>query len=368
MSASSTAIGADKPSDSTARTPLQPLRCAAAWTAAEMADTSRWMHELSASDADDLIKLVADVKSKKLDIIDMSRSDVDLPHLAPRLARIRKQVFHGYGFALIRGFPVEHFDREETMIAYLALGLHFGEPVSQNAKGHLIGHVTDLSVDYRTDVNVRPYQTNLEMQPHTDSCDIVGLLTLHPAKSGGLSRLASSVSAYNAMVERCPELAEELSQPVYWDRRGEIPADKKPYYQLPIFNRYDDFLTTIYGPPFLYVVTRHKEVPELTVKRRAAYAMLEKLAMDDEFRLDMTLQRGDVQLVLNHVILHTRTEYQDYDDPALRRHLLRLWLSAPDTRPLPQAFEERYGPIVPGKKRGGIVVPGVKAKIPLEAE
>jgi len=347
---------------------LQPLMSAAAWKAADMADSSRWTHVLTDAEKAELEELVATVKSQKLDIINLERGDIALPALAPRLSKIREEIYNGRGFALIRGFPVERFDRSETMIAYLALGLHFGEPVSQNGKGHLIGHVTDLGLDYRTDAHVRPYQTRLEMQPHTDSCDIVGLLTLNGGKSGGLSQLASSVALCNAMLERCPELAEELSQPVYWDRRGEVPAGKAPYYQLPIFHCYDGYLTTIYGPPFLYVVTRHPEVPPLTERRKAAYEMLEKLALDDEFRIDMTLQRGDVQFVLNHVILHTRTEYEDYDDPTLKRHLLRLWLSAPESRPLPQAFEERYGPIVPGKRRGGIMVPGVPLKIPLDPE
>ena len=170
------------------------------------------------------------------------------------------------------------------------------------------------------------------------------------------------------MLERCPELAAELAQPVYFDRRGEVPQGKAPYYQIPIVNRYDDYLTTIYAPRYLYVVTRHPDVPELTERRKAAYAMLDKMALDDEFRLDMEFKRGDIQLVFNHVILHSRTEYEDHEDPAQRRHLLRLWLSAPDSRPLPKAFEERYGPIVPGQKRGGISVPGAIPKIPLEAE
>lgn len=348
--------------------PLTPVASPAAWKAAEMADASKWTYVLRGEEIDELKAIVADVKARELPLTEVTRVDVALPRLGTALSRIRQDLIHGRGFALIRSLPLDEWDRYETMIAYWALGLQFGDPVSQNAKGHLIGHVKDIGHDYRTNVNHRAYQTHLEITPHTDSCDIVGLLCLRGAKSGGLNTLASSVAIYNHMLEHCPELAEELTQPVYFDRRGEVPAGKKPYYQIPIFNRYDDVLTTIYAPRYLYVVTRHPEVPELTERRRAAYAMLDKLAMDDEFRLDMDFQRGDVQLVFNHVILHSRTEYEEYEDPALKRHLLRLWLSAADCRPLPASFEERYGPISPGAKRGGISVPGMTLTIPMEAE
>lgn len=347
---------------------LRPLQSPAAWVAAEMRDPVRWTIVLASDDVADLASAVAVIKAGNIDLVNISQADVPLPHLGQRLRRIREELIHGCGFFLIHGFPVDRFDRLETIIAYLAIGLHLGIPVSQNAKGHLVGHVKDIGFDYRKNVNHRAYQTRFEITPHTDSCDIVGLLCLHPAKSGGLSTLASSVAIYNAMVERYPELAAELSQPVYFDRRGEVPEGKAPYYKIPIFNRDECYLTTIYAPRYLYVVTRHQGVPELTERRKAAYEMLDKLASDDEFRLDMEFDRGDIQLVFNHVILHSRTEYEDYEDPVMRRHLLRLWLSAADSRPLPQAFEERYGPIVPGKKRGGITVPNAKLTVPLEPE
>jgi len=347
---------------------LQPLQCRAAWVASEMQEATRWTCLLSPDEVSDLVAAVTAVKASNLDLVNLAQSDVPLPRLGPRLSRIREELVNGRGFVVIRGFPLDQFDRFEAIIAFLAIGLHFGIPVSQNAKGHLVGHVKDIGFDYRKNVNHRAYQTRLEITPHTDSCDIVGLLCLRPAKSGGLSTLASSVAIYNAMLARCPELAAELSCPVYFDRRGEVPEGKKPYYQIPIFNRNEHHLTTIYAPRYLYVVTRHAGVPELTERRKAAYAMLDTLASDDEFRLDMTFERGDIQLVFNHVILHSRTEYEDYEDPVLRRHLLRLWLSAADSRPLPKAFEERYGPIVPGNKRGGISVPGAKSTIPMEPE
>ena len=350
------------------RAALRPLASPAAWAPGQMAGATRWTHVLDADDIADLDRVVARAQALAVDIRALRREDAAMPVLGPRLARIREDLIHGRGFALLRGMPLDRMDRWQTMVAYWAIGLHLGEPVSQNAKGHLIGHVKDIGHDYRTNTSHRAYQTHLEITPHTDSCDIVGLLCLRGAKTGGLNTVASSVSIYNAMVERCPELAWELSQPVYFDRRGEVPEGKKPWYQLAIFNRTDDLLTTLYAPRYLYIVERHPGVPPLTERRKAAYAMLDRLATDDEFRLDMDFRRGDVQLVFNHVILHSRTGYEDHEDPALRRHLLRLWLSAPDCRPLPASFEERYGPIVPGRRRGGITVPGMQETIPMEAE
>ena len=91
----------------------------------------------------------------------------------------------------------------------------------------MLGHVRDLGMSTR-DPNVRIYQTTERQNFHTDSCDIVALLCLQTAKSGGLSSLTSSMSVYNAMATRRPDLAARLLQPFPTDRRGEVPDGKNP--------------------------------------------------------------------------------------------------------------------------------------------
>src|SRR5271157_4027114 len=109
----------------------------------------------------------------------------------------------GRGIVMLQNFPIERFDREEIAIAYIGLGAYLGKTMSQNKQGHILGHVKDLGGDY-ADPHTRGYMTRAEMRFHSDACDYVGLLCLNNAKSGGASRVASSVTVYNTMLEQRP--------------------------------------------------------------------------------------------------------------------------------------------------------------------
>ena len=137
--------------------------------------------------------------SAQADIARITKADFPLPTLAPKLARICDEVLDGRGFALMRGLPVERWSIREAATAYFGIGTHLGSARSQNAQGHVLGHVHDLGLDVANDPNVRIYQTRERQTYHTDSCDIVGLLCLKTAKSGGLSALVSSMTIYNEM-------------------------------------------------------------------------------------------------------------------------------------------------------------------------
>jgi hypothetical protein len=237
---------------------------------------------------------------------------------------------------------------------------------SQNARGHLLGHVKDLGVSSR-DPNVRIYQTRERQNYHTDSCDVVGLLCLHPARSGGLSSLVSSTTIFNEMRRRRPDLARVLFAPIETDRRGEVPAGQKPYFNIPVFNWHVGLLTAVYQRAYIESARRFADVPPLTALQIEALDMFDALANDPDLHFGMELQAGDMQFVHNHTLLHDRTAFEDWLEPERRRHLLRLWLAPRDARPLPNVFAERFGSIKPGD-RGGIVVPGTKYMIPWEPE
>lgn len=296
----------------------------------------------------------------------IDRYDVDLGELSPVLESMRDEVVERRGFVLLRGLPVERYTKEEAAIAYWAIGLHFGRPVSQNAKGHLLGHVRDIGLD-PTNPSHRIYATNARHRYHTDSCDIVGLLCLKTAKRGGLSSIASSVTIYHELRRERPDVVEVLEQPFIVDRKGEIPEGKGPHYRMAVFHHFAGHLTTIYARDFIEAAQRFAEVPRLSRRQIEALDMLDALAARDDVRLDMNLRPGDMQFLHNHQILHARTAYEDYPEPERKRHLLRLWLSPPNGRPLPPVFAERYGSIEPGN-RGGIRVPGVALGVPLDAE
>jgi hypothetical protein len=248
----------------------------------------------------------------------------------------------------------------------LALGLHLGNLRPQNVAGHLLGHVRDQGLS-SSDPAVRIYQTRERQNYHTDSCDVVSLLCLHPAKSGGLSSLVSSVTIFNEMRRRRPDLARVLFMPIDTDRRGEVALGQKPYFRIPVFNWHAGLLTTIYHRPYIESARRFPDVPPLTPVQTEALDMFDALANDPALHFFMEFQAGDIQLVNNHSLLHDRTAFEDWPEPARRRHLLRLWLAPVPSRPLPPLFAERYGSVVPGE-RGGIPVHDSGLTIPWEPE
>jgi hypothetical protein len=334
-----------------------------AWIGATLARRPEsWIYTLSPSEIGEIEAAVAQVRGR--DLAGLTLDDFPFPTLGPVLDKLRGEVLNGRGFVLLRGLPVEGRPIADSAAAYWGIGRHFGNPRSQNAMGHLLGHVIDLGLA-TSDPNVRTYQTTERQHFHTDSCDIVGLLCLKTAKSGGLSSITSSMAIYNEMAKRRPDLLRRLFRPFATDRRGEVPAGEKPYFDMPVYNEYEGYVSAIYSGTYIRSAQRFPEVPRFTAEDNEALEMFDDLANDAELRLDMELRPGDMQFLHNHTCLHDRTAFVDWPEPERKRHLLRLWLAAPDARPLPPVFAPRYGSTTVGD-RGGIVCEKTRLHAPLE--
>jgi len=337
-----------------------------AWYGPDVAVRSEWIEPLSAADLAEIESASRRLTQSELDWQTLKSDDFPLPTLSRRLGRILQEVLEGRGFVLLRGLPVERWGRRLSALAFLGLGLHWGSLRSQNRHGHLLGHVKDLGLTSQ-DPDVRIYQTRERQNYHTDSCDIVGLLCLHPAKAGGLSSLVSSVTLFNEMRQGRPDLARVLFEPIETDRRGEVPASQKPYFCIPVFNWHASLLSAVYHRSYIESARRFPEVAPLRLEQIEALNLFDALANDPALHFQMELQTGDIQLVHNQTLLHDRTAFEDWPERERKRHLLRLWLAPERARPLPPVFAERYGSVVPGQ-RGGIVVTGTRYTIPWEAE
>ena len=347
--------------------PLAPVDDPAAWTKESLGATDAWIYPLSAAEVAELDAAVAAIEARGLDIIDIGRGDFALPTLQKKLAAVKQQVLHGLGLALIRGVPVARYTRLQSAIAFWCIGLHVGVPVSQNAKGHVLGHVKNLAGSTFKNPKHRGYHTRETLPYHCDSSDVVGLLCLHPSKSGGESLVTSSLTIYNEMVKRRPDLAAALAEPIWRDRRNEVPEGKKPYFQLPVFNRCDGALTVSWQGGYIRSSERFEELPRRSAALNEALDMFGKLAHELAFSIDF--HQGDIQFLHNHVTVHSRTEFEDWPEPERKRHLLRLWLATPDGLPLAPEYRDRYAHLGPNDRpAGGIVVPGTKFKAPLDAE
>jgi hypothetical protein len=343
----------------------KPIEGPSAWVGADMRGReAEWSYRLSPVHVGEIEAALQAVQAHGLDIAAIRREDFPLPTLGPVLDGLCAEVLNGRGFVLLRGMPVEDRPIAESATAYWGVGTYFGSARSQNAKGHLLGHVYDLGGRSETDPTIRSYATAERQNFHIDRCDVVALLCLRRAKSGGLSAIVSSMTLHNVMLARRPDLLERLYQAFPVDRRGEVPEGKAPFYAAPVFNAHDGHLSVLYSRLHIGSSQRFPAARRLTHEDIEALDMLADLAGDPELRLDMNFMPGDIQFLHNHTILHARTAYEDWPEVERKRHLLRLWLAPPDARPLPPVFAECYGGLTAGE-RGGIICKGTRLHAPL---
>ncbi len=339
---------------------------AAAWYGAEMARRTDWLVQFTEHEIAEIEAATKRLAATARDIVTIRCDEFPVPTLHSRLQALLDEVLNGRGFVLLRGLPIERWTQYEAALAFYGLGTHLGNARSQNAKGHVLGHVKDLGLS-SDDPTTRIYQTSERQTYHTDSCDVVALLCLQPAKTGGLSSLVSSVTIYNEIRRRRPDLLPVLFAPIETDRRGEVPAGQLPYFRIPIFNWHAGLLSTIYHRQYIESARRFAAVPPLTPPQIEALDLFDALTNDPALNFHMEFRPGDIQLVHNHTLLHDRTAFVDWPEPERKRHLLRLWLAPPNARPLPPVFAERYGSREPGQ-RGGVLAPRMTLTAPLEVE
>lgn len=342
-----------------------PIGGPSVWYGSKLKDSTEWTYRLSEVERNEVVDAMRVARKTHDDIAKMTKRDFLMQTFGSRLEELRREALHGRGFVLFRNFPVEDFSFEEIATMYWGFGTYIGSARSQNARGHQLGHVTDITDRY-DDPSKRGYLSNRHLLYHSDSVDMVSLLCLQKAKSGGLSTIVSSHTIHDEMWKRRPDLARVLYGPVPRNRRKEIPEGKGPWYELPVFNYCEGRLVISFLRQFIDEAQDHREVGPFNPQLVEALDMLTGLANDPELYLSMDFEPGDIQLIHNHQILHNRTAYKDWPELDRRRYLLRLWLSPPDGLKLPDAFAERYGSVAVGD-RGGVVVPGTELNVPLTA-
>jgi len=306
----------------------QSIEGPAAWTGTDLSSRTDWIHVLTAREVADIERVVAVIGASGKPRAELTRDDVAFDAVAPAIASWRETLAHGRGFVLVRGLPVERMSFDDAVTAYWAIGLHLGSPVSQNFQGELLTHVRDTGAD-PTDPSTRLYKTRAEQDFHTDGADVIGLLCLHGAKRGGESRIVSSVSVVREIARRDPQLVPVLFRDFYW-HYFEPQMPSPVHFTRPICRDQGGRLNTFFVPWYIRRAQELPDVPPMTDEQQAALAAVESIANDPALYLDMEFRPGDIQLLKNSVILHKRTEYEDWDEPDRKRHLLRLWLAAPD--------------------------------------
>ena len=312
----------------------RPVADPADWTGADLTARTDWRFAATPAETAHLVDM-ARAAAARLDgdpdrLLDAGRTDFDLGPFGDTVAAMLERLRDGPGIALYRGLPLDDLSLMEAAVVYWAMGLHMGAAQSNNPDGDMIGHVLDAGRDYDHPKH-RGYQTNVTMDYHCDQTDAVGLLCINTAKSGGRSKIVSSLRLYNEVLRLRPDLLDVLSEPYCWTKHGEMEAGDLPYYESPAFNFLDGRLCTAFGPQHMMKGHALPEAPDMTARQREAIDFMSALA--EEHHASMQFERGDIQFLNNYTALHTRTAFEDWPEPERRRVLWRLWLRIPDFRP-----------------------------------
>jgi TfdA family taurine catabolism dioxygenase TauD len=325
------------------------------WSAAELeAARKRWTFALDDSARRDLLAALKKARNPDKRLLDYRREDFDLGSAWPVINAAFEEVKRGLGVALVKGLPRGDLDEKEFELLTWGIGLHTGVGRPQGKQSHYISAVRDAGNTYRVGTG-RGYNTNAELDFHTDSADMVALSCYNKAKSGGMSITTSTPAAYARMQAEYPQLAGWLLQPVHFSRQGEQASDEAPSYPHPIFDERNGKLFSKWNWNRVTSAQKLDGVPKIAPQHQEALDTFDKVVRRADLAHTMWLEPGDLQIINSHVTLHSRTDFVDHDDPAQKRLLFRLWLAPPDGDDLPESWRVLYKAVEPGTVRGGII-------------
>jgi hypothetical protein len=313
-----------------------------AWRGPDLADNPSWIYTLSADDSAELDAALRGFQAHGLPLAAMTRERFPLPRFGATLAGHLDEIAHGRGFVVVRGLPMARYSDAEVGLIFYGIGTHLGLPLQQNPKGDLLGHVFDQGRAYGQ-IDVRGYETNAHLPFHTDGCEVVGLLCLRAAKSGGLSSLVSATAVHDEIARRHPECLAPLYRGYHYIRReAALSAAPVTPQRIPVFGVADGVVSCRIVANQIKAGAKKLGTPLDPLEQRALDLVAE-LSYSARFRLDMDLLPGDMQLCNNYTVMHSRTEFEDWPEPQRRRHMLRLWLALREPRPLAAGFPRQRG-------------------------
>ena len=336
------------------------------WTRADMERDQSWIHVLTADEIEALEHALRHALATGKDMFDMSIEDFPLDaRVRRRLVALIDETQEGFGVKLLRGFPVERWDTDALRTLFWGIGLLLGVARPQGKLSQFVSDVRDAGGTYRSNTG-RGYNTRSGLDFHADGSDMVGLFCVRTAKQGGSSLITSSIAAHNEMVRLRPDLAAELYAPLIFSRQGEQAAEETPWYAAPICGVRDGHFACRHIRNHIKgAQASFPDVPRLSPQQTEALDMFDTLLAREDLCYDMNLQPGDIQLLNNHIVLHSRTEYEDHPEPERKRHLFRLWLSLPQAQPLPLGWLDAYKDVDAACVRGGFrgtgITPAIRA-------
>ena len=323
------------------------------------------VRRISAAEVRELELALSHAGSCGKGMFEMAPADFPVgPACVAMLGEVVDQVRGELGFCVLRGLPVQRWTTDEIRMLFWGLGLHVGVPRPQNRVSSFLTDVTDAGTDYRSSTG-RGYTSRAALDFHTDAGDMVALLCIRPALSGGTSALASGVRIFEEIRSQRPELAAALCEPFVFSRQGDEAPGQAPYYAASVFGHADRRFAC-YVRPTHHILNAQKnfpEVPRLDDRQAEALELLYSTMARTDLCVHMCFEPGDIQVIDNYRVVHARTDYEDPPAPGLKRHLLRLWLDVPGSQALPAsmraAVEDVAASGVRAAVRGRGITPGI---------
>ncbi len=334
------------------------------WNRADIERDPDWIFHLTPAQIADFEQALAHARSLGKPMLALSRAD--FPIGGDALAVLRAAIGEtqiGRGFQVLRGFPVHNWTVDDIRLFFWCVGLQMGVARPQGKDSKLLNDVRDIGVDYRSATG-RGYSSRSALDFHADGSDIVGLMCIRTARSGGTSLISSSIRAYNEVLRTAPDLAHELAGLFVYGRQGEQAPEEPPYYEAPVVGWKDGRFACRHIRNHINTAQRvFPEIPRLTDRQRAALDLFDATLAREDLGFDMSFEPGDIQLINNHIVLHSRTDYEDHDEPERKRHLLRLWIALPQGQALPDNWAAAYKDTLPRAVRGGFRGVGITPEI-----
>ncbi len=311
------------------------------WLRDDLMMSDDWRLTVSDRQMDELDKVLRDTADWSMD--QLAAASKSLHAWTDLLAHIRFELDKGRGLVLLRGIDAARYDIGTLKRLYWILGNGVGQPMVQNAVGELLGEVIDRGHDYQAN-NVRGYTTSAALAFHCDPADVVALLCVHPAQSGGTSHVVCAGTVHNEILRRFPQYLSVLYRGFHFDLRGEGAKgehNEVTEHRVPVFHYHENRLSMRFNYRTIVDGMRKAGLP-LRGDDLAAVDCVKALCQKPEFVLDMDFQVGDIQWLSNYDCLHARGAFTDWPESARKRRLLRMWLNLPNGRALRDDFSNRF--------------------------
>lgn len=314
----------------------EPIVSPAAWKGPEIDWTTQGLHVLSEGDLAEIDAALKHLKSLgDLDLPEITRETFPLKQVGDLMASLPERLRSGCGFLMLRGLPRAKYDDDDFARIYVGLGAYIGRMMTQSYLGDLLGHVVDVS---DLEPKSRGYRKGGGQLMHTDSCDIIGLMCLRTAISGGESRISSALTVHNDLLARRPDLLAVLTEGLNLKRTDEDGRRATRTYsehKVPFFHSENGEVTCYLPTGYARLAEKSGQRPFTPLESEALYEV-RKSAASPAYTLDMGFKDGDIQFLNNRAMVHGRTDYVDAKELPERRHLLRMWLRIPSWPAMPK--------------------------------